>query len=273
MKKQILPNKDTKIFVSMAINPGNTGSKLHNSLFKLLKLNNIYIPLKVQNNTQAKSLIKNMIFSGYSLSMPYKESMISEVDLLDKNAAQIGSINTILKKKNKLIGYNTDYYASKEILNKIKLSKNTKVLLLGFGGVAKAILKSLKDLKFKNITVSTRSIKSFKKSALSKNVNFCEWKNRNNLKVELLVNATPLGMFGKYEKRCPVNKTSLKYIKIIYDLTVNFKKNKLEKMSQKNNIQYYSGIHSSFLQGIKQFEIYNNMKLSRKILNEIQNKR
>lgn len=48
MKKNIWPNKDTKIFFSMAINPGNTGAKLHNSLFKILKLNKIYIPLKVK---------------------------------------------------------------------------------------------------------------------------------------------------------------------------------------------------------------------------------
>ena len=38
MQKNIWPNKDTKIFFSMAVNPGNTGAKLHNSLFKILKL-------------------------------------------------------------------------------------------------------------------------------------------------------------------------------------------------------------------------------------------
>ena len=36
MENLIWPNKDTKIFISMALNPGNTGAKLHNHLFRML---------------------------------------------------------------------------------------------------------------------------------------------------------------------------------------------------------------------------------------------
>ena len=120
MKKNIWPNKDTKIFFSMAINPGNTGAKLHNSLFKILELNNIYLPLKVKNNTVAKNILKNFNFSGCSLSMPFKESLISVIDKLDKSASETKSINTVLNKNNKLIGFNTDYYAAVKILKKLK---------------------------------------------------------------------------------------------------------------------------------------------------------
>ena len=54
MKNSNWPNKETKIFISMALNPGNTGSILHNSLFKILNLNSIYLPLKVKSLNQAK---------------------------------------------------------------------------------------------------------------------------------------------------------------------------------------------------------------------------
>ena len=67
MKNSIWPNKDTKIFISMAINPGNSGATLHNSLFKILKLNNIYLPLKVENIIKAKKLLTNFNFQGCSL--------------------------------------------------------------------------------------------------------------------------------------------------------------------------------------------------------------
>ena len=40
MKKSFWPNKDTKKFISMSINPGNTGATLHNRLFEIYKLNN-----------------------------------------------------------------------------------------------------------------------------------------------------------------------------------------------------------------------------------------
>lgn len=269
MKKNIWPNKDTKIFFSMAINPGNTGAKLHNSLFKILKLNKIYIPLKVKKKENAKNIIKNFNFSGCSLSMPFKESLISVVDKLDKSASEIKSINTIVRKNKKLIGYNTDYYAALKILKDSKVNKNSKVLLLGFGGVAKAILKALKDLKFKDITVSARKKKGFNQLKICKNVKFCKWEEKDKLKPYLLINGTPLGMFGKNEKKSPVKELFLKHINVVYDLTVNPNKNNLQKLCEKYKIEYFSGIYSSYLQGIRQFEIYNNIKLSKKILNKI----
>ena len=99
MKNSNWPNKETKIFISMALNPGNTGSILHNSLFKILNLNSVYLPLKVTSLNQAKKILKSFNFAGCSLSMPYKEKLLKSVDKLDVNAKKIGSINTILRKK------------------------------------------------------------------------------------------------------------------------------------------------------------------------------
>ena len=61
MKKFFWPNKDTKKFISMSINPGNTGANLHNRLFQIYKLNNIYIPLKISTIKQAKQILKILI--------------------------------------------------------------------------------------------------------------------------------------------------------------------------------------------------------------------
>jgi len=269
MKNLIWPNKDTKIFISMAKNPGNSGSSLHNSLFKVLKFNNIYLPLKVENYIQAKKILHNFNFQGCSLSMPYKEKFINYVDSLDKNAKKIGSINTILKKNNKLIGYNTDYFASKEILKKQKLSKKTRILVLGSGGVAKAILNSIIDLNLTNIFLSSRNKNKFNKMKIKKKITFIKWKEREKINCEVIINTTPLGMFGKYAKKSPIN-ISKKYLpKLIYDLPVNLKGNFLSRIAHKNKIKYISGLESSYYQGIKQFEIYNNIKVNLKILKKI----
>jgi shikimate 5-dehydrogenase len=76
-------------------------------------------------------------------------------------------------------------------------------------------------------------------------------------------------MFGKNEKKNPIKELILKHINVVYDLTVNPNKNNLQKLCEKYKIEYFSGIYSSYLQGIRQFEIYNNIKLSKKILNKI----
>tara|TARA_A100001234_G_scaffold48151_1_gene40307 strand:- start:9376 stop:10200 length:825 start_codon:yes stop_codon:yes gene_type:complete len=269
MKNLNRPNKETKLFISMATNPGNTGSTLHNSLFRILNLNSLYLPLKVTSVNQAKKILKSLIFEGCSLSMPYKEKLIKFVDKLDKNAKKIGSINTILKKKNKLIGFNTDYYASREIFKKQNLPKKSKILVLGCGGVGKAIIYSLIDLKYKNIFVCTRNKKKFKKFKNKDLIKNIEWKMRNKTTCDILINTTPLGMFGKFSKKTPIYLSKKFFPKLIYDLPVNPRGNYLYKISKKQNIKYVSGVKSSFYQGIKQFEIYNNLKLKLKTLKKL----
>jgi shikimate dehydrogenase len=269
MKSLIWPNKDTKIFISMAVNPGNSGSKLHNSLFKSLKLNNIYLPLKVKNIFKAKKILSNFNFQGCSLSMPYKEKLINFVDKLDNNARKIGSINTILKKNNKFIGYNTDYYASKEILRKQKFSKKSNILILGSGGAARAIIHSVIDLKFDNIFLSSRNKKRFNKMKVKNKITFIKWSERSKVDCDILINATPLGMFGKYDKKIPINFSKKNYPKIIYDLPINYRGNLLNKFASKNKIKYISGLMFSYYQGIKQFEIYNNIRVNYKILKKV----
>jgi|TARA_B110000027_G_scaffold101752_1_gene107607 shikimate dehydrogenase len=253
----------------MAINPGNSGASLHNSLFKVFKFNNIYLPLKVKNIIQAKKILTNFNFKGCSLSMPFKEKLINFVDKLDVNAKKIGSINTVLKKNNKLIGYNTDYYASKEILKKQRFSKKANILVLGSGGAAKAVLQSIIDLKFTNIFLSSRNKSRFNKMKIKKKITFIKWNKRNKINCEILINTTPLGMFGQHEKKIPIEFSKKNFPKLIYDLPINHSGNLLSKFANKNKIKYISGLVSSYNQGLKQFEIYNNVKVNLRILKKI----
>tara|TARA_B100000963_G_C22327458_1_gene537029 strand:- start:94 stop:699 length:606 start_codon:yes stop_codon:yes gene_type:complete len=200
--------------------------------------------------------------------MPFKEKLISYVDKLDNKAKKIGSINTILKKKNKLYGFNTDYFASKILLKNYKKIKNCRVLMLGCGGVAKAILQSLNDLNFKDVYVTTRNKKRFTLAKLNKKFVFLPWKLRNQIKADIIINTTPIGMFGKLANKMPIEIKENKP-KLIYDLPVNYKGNELFKYAKKNKISYISGIRSSILQGVKQFEIYNNIKVGKKIIKKL----
>ena len=65
-------------------------------------------------------LKKDHNFMGSAVTIPYKEKIIKYLDKIDSNCKKIGSINTILKKGNKLIGFNTDYLACKKSLLKFK---------------------------------------------------------------------------------------------------------------------------------------------------------
>ena len=262
MKSINIPNKNTNIFISLAKSPGNTGSKFHNLVSKFQKLDNIYIPLRANNFKQAKAIIKNLNYRGCSLSMPFKEKCYDLIDFKDVISKSCGSINTILKKNNKLYGYNTDFFAAKRIFEKNKFNFDTSILLLGNGGVARTIYSLIHKKKIKKVFLSSRNLKKYQKWKLSKKHKVLFWEKKENMKVDLLINATPIGMFGKYSEASVIRNQREKKFKFIYDLPVNHKKNKLSIYAQKHKIKYISGLESSFYQALKQFEIYNKVKLN-----------
>jgi shikimate dehydrogenase len=79
--------------------------------------------------------------SGANVTVPYKESVIPMLDELNDVAAGIGAVNTIVKKDEKLVGYNTDaegFIRALEVEGKFDPEGKT-MSMIGAGGVARAI--------------------------------------------------------------------------------------------------------------------------------------
>jgi len=84
-----------------------------------------------------KDFIKeNHDLSGINVTIPHKTDIIPYLDDLDSVAKETYSVNTVINKNGKLIGYNTDYYGLDKLLkyNKIDI-KNKRVVILGNGSV------------------------------------------------------------------------------------------------------------------------------------------
>ena len=135
-------NSDTKICISIAARPGDFGANFHNSAYKHLDLNWVYLPRKVVSATdleKAISGVRGLNIKGCSVSMPHKQTVIKYMDDIDTSAAKIGAVNSIVQnEKGDLKGYNTDYYGAKKALERAKIN-GKEVLMIGAGGVAKAV--------------------------------------------------------------------------------------------------------------------------------------
>lgn len=254
--KMIINNK-TKIFVSVSKFPGNTGALLHNAGYKLHNLNNIYIPLKCKNEKILKSIIFNENFKGISISMPYKTKVIKYLDKISKNADKSRAVNTIIRTNKLLYGFNTDYTAIKKILvsSKLKVSSAT---IIGSGSTSKTVYEVLKELKLKKIFLTARKMNKFKNWIINDKTKFIKWEKRSELSSDILINCTPLGM--KNNNLLPIKLNSKNQFKLILDLPIN-DSNKLSKLSKNFKIKYICGKQISLIQGIEQYNIYNNKKL------------
>lgn len=258
----IYPNKTTKICISISKNPGTSGSKFHNTGYRLLNLNYLYLPLKFDNLDNLRIILNKLQIRGCSVSMPYKEKIVRFLDSKDLSTIKTGSANTLVCKNGRVKGYNTDYYAIKKMIKKINLKKNDSILLLGNGGVARTIYECIKKIKVKKIYLCARNVAKFDNWKKNKNSEIFNWHKRNKLKASLLINATPLGMENKY---LPVDLKAIVKYKSILDLVID-SKSSLKIIAQKNKVRFYDGLEFSFYQACKQFEIYTNRKINDKLI-------
>jgi len=239
------------------------GIIIHNKAFKKLNLNNIYVNFLVDD---LKSFIKEYkpIISGLSITIPFKREIIKYLDRVDPIAKKIGAVNTVIKKNKKLIGYNTDITgAIKAIESKIKI-KNKKVLMLGAGGVARAIGYGIIQKKGK-LTILNRTTKKAKKLAKElkcSSGSLKELKNQKN--IDIIINATSIGMFPDINKTLIKKQTLKKIISkntIVFDSIYNPGKTKLLKEAKKLCCNIIVGYDMFLNQAKEQFRLFTNREL------------
>lgn len=81
---------------------------------------------------------------GFNITMPYKQTALPYMDELDESAIRCGSVNTVLVRDGRLIGYNTDGWGLVRALSDQGISVSGKrIAMLGAGGVARSIAYSL----------------------------------------------------------------------------------------------------------------------------------
>ena len=85
-------------------------------------------------------------FDGLNVTIPYKRDVIPYLDALDPKAAAIGAVNCIVNTAGKLTGCNTDYDGFDYAMTHNGIDPaGKKVLVLGNGGAAQAVLAAIRS--------------------------------------------------------------------------------------------------------------------------------
>ncbi len=127
---------------------------LHNFTIKELSLNGCYTRYHLSDGDKLREVFFSCGFDSANITVPHKEAAFKACDEVVGIAKKIKAVNTIVKKDQKLIGYNTDAPGFFESIKEFQGIK--KALLLGAGGTAKAIAHILKENSIKP-TILNRS--------------------------------------------------------------------------------------------------------------------
>jgi shikimate dehydrogenase len=162
--------------------------------------------------------MKSNEYDFFNVTIPYKEQVQPYLDEIDESAKTIGAVNLVVRRENKLIGYNTDFYGIKSAfeLNGISL-KDKVVMILGSGGTyktAKAVCKKAGVKKL--ISVSRSSKPGF--------ITYEHVRYQND--VEIIINCTPVGTYPHiYDKNIdlrPFSKLEAVLDMIYHPMRTNF---------------------------------------------------
>ena len=152
---------------------------------------------------RALSALIDLGFCGINVTLPYKLAVRKYLDEVSLEAAKIGAVNTVVFKGRRMIGYNTDAYgAMMAIETQLKKIKTTdKILVLGAGGAARAIIYPLYKIT-RNIVVLNRDMSEAAKLSrdLSRGDIKYEKLSEDNTRKYLsacnvIINSTPVGMY------------------------------------------------------------------------------
>jgi len=236
---------------------------IHNRAFKRMGVDAVYLAFEVENIKDALRGIRGLGIQGASVTLPFKARVIPWLDELDTFAGKIGSVNTIVNKGGKLIGYNTDWFGALKALEEKVALNGKKVILLGAGGAARAIAFGLKE-KGCQVTIFNRSSERAAEVAAKLG---CDYQSLSalspmdggTLDAEILINATSVGMFP-LESQTPIPKRVLKKGMIVMDIVYRPLQTKLLQEAREQGCQTIDGIEMLAYQGAAQLEIWTGQR-------------
>jgi shikimate dehydrogenase len=249
--------------------------RIHKRVFELLGIEGAYKLFEIPNDKTDKVIdsLKLLKIKGVNVTIPYKTTLINQLDKISNEAKAIGAINTILIENGEAKGYNTDYYGFGSMLeiNNIQIEDKIAVVL-GAGGAAKAITTYLLDNKVKSLYLVTRNKAT--QSEIDGRIKLIDYQELKEIKGDMLINTTPVGMYPNVGKS-PVDEDIISNFEVLVDIIYNPRVTEFLRLGQKLGKITCGGLYMLVGQAIKSQEIWQNIKIDNsittKIYNELQN--
>jgi len=215
---------------------------------------------------------------GANVTVPYKEAVLPLLDGVDDLASLIGAVNTIVKRDDRLLGFNTDAAGFLQGLRQEGHfePKGKRVVVLGAGGVARAVCFALAHEKVSSLAVINRtpmraealvdSLGSYITEArLRTKVSTLPWQSLTLrgafAHCQLIVNCTTLGMkYSSQEGKSPLSIEAISKGVLVYDLVYNPYPTPLLQLAQKVGANVLGGLAMLVYQGAASFELWMGKK-------------
>jgi len=262
----------TKIFGVIGFPIEHTVSPaIHNAAFAALRLDCIYLPFAVRPENLGRAIagLSSLGIIGINVTIPHKETVIAYLDEVSEEARRIGAVNTVVIKRGKLIGYNTDGKGFVQALKeegKINI-QGKRIVIFGAGGAGRAVAVQsglegageliIFDKEEERAKRLATDIRKDIPQLCTRVVSRDEIKSNLN-KADILINATPVGMNAG--DKLIINPEWLLPRTLVFDLVYNPQETRLIQASRERGCSVVGGLGMLIHQGALSFELWTGEK-------------
>ncbi len=231
----------------------------------------VYLPLPVRPDQLEVAIagFSAIGVRGFNVTIPHKQAIIPLLDEISDVAKAIGAVNTVWRDQGRWCGTNTDALGFLAPLKTLRSDwKNTRAVILGNGGAARAVVAACQQLGCSHIRVvgrCTDKLAQFAESwaatpeiAARLKVMTSDELSDQLPRTDLLVNATPVGMYPN-TVASPVSDEAIAQLKpgaIAYDLIYTPRPTQFLRQAIAANVVAIDGLEMLVQQGAAALEIW-----------------
>ena len=232
---------------------------IHNSLFMAAGLDAIYLPVTVpKEKLGSVTDVFRSCFSGFNVTIPYKERIIPYLDDVDDVVKACGAVNTVDIREGRMIGHITDGLGMLRAIEECGIvTEGTDVLILGGGGAARVAGYEFLS-RGGNVTFAVRSMEKGERLANELAETQSDGRTRIHSCLltdiigayDILINCTPVGMYPNTEAM-PVSEKVISRCAAVFDAVYNPRKTQLLACAEQRGIPCVEGLGMLFYQAVE----------------------
>ena len=259
---------------------------LQNKLAEACSLNQRYLAFDIADEEALEDAVWGghaMGVKGFNVTVPYKKAVMEYLEETDPIAKKIGAVNTLKWEETGWHGYNTDMPGLLRALayDGVEI-KGKNVVLIGAGGAANAALCAALEGGAAQVLILNRTVSKAEELAeqFSKEYPFIPIRcmGMGDEFVSYLdtygsdwiaLQTTSVGMHPDVNGLPVSDDAFYDHLSVGYDIIFNPKETAFMKKAKAHGGKAFNGLRMLLFQGIRSYEIWNDVTISDEIAGEI----
>lgn len=251
---------------------------IHNTLAGAMGENLVYVPFHVPEGAVKQAvegaLALNLL--GCNVTVPYKSAVLPYLKETDPLAEKIGAVNTLVRTEGGFKGYNTDMPGLyRAMCNDGVALEGEKALILGAGGVARAVAMLLAQKKAAQVFILNRTVDKAGKVAEEVNgyagrhfaeaMALSDYSRLPEGERYLCIQATNVGMYPRTDETVIEDGAFYQKIHTGYDLIFNPPKTRFMELTEQAGGRAFNGLKMLLWQGVIAYELWTGREVENEL--------